>query len=134
MPLDRATITVASATMLPTYAIVNVAFGIVFILDPGKRLGLAPSLDFARAIVPLAVLGLLWLALAAVVAEAWRTGHRYRCMQALAINAAAWGLWGCVLEIAVFTQPNVTYLVGALPVAWAVANIASIRSLRHGEA
>lgn len=133
MPLDRNNITIASRVMLPAYAAANATFAAVFLLDPQRRLSLAPSLDIARNWMPIERWGLLWLAVAAVMAAALIVRHRALFVTALAINAGAWFAWGFLTGAAVFTQPNVTPLASVLPWFVAVASFASMLSLLAGE-
>lgn len=130
MPLDRDHVSPASRVMLPFYAALNLVFGVLFVLDPQHRLDKTPALNPAQGFMPLDSWGLLWLGLATTMTAALCTHVREWYVRALAINIAAWGVWAVVLEIAVFSQPNVSFLVGAIGVVVAVASYASLRSLR----
>jgi hypothetical protein len=77
--------------------------------------------------------GVLWLALAAVMAIALLRHRRSTFIAALSTNAAAWFLWGLLIGSAVFTQPNVTPLAGVQSWFIAVASTASMLSLLWGE-
>lgn len=133
MPLDRQHITIASAVMLPAYAILDALFGVVFISDPEHRLGLAPSLVAAREYLTLPLWGVMWIALTALMTFALIVKARWVFVVALALNIAAWALWAVVVELAVIDQANVSYLAGALPLFVAVASFASLLSLMSRE-
>lgn len=129
MTLDRASVTVASRVMLPTYAIVNAIFAAAFLSDVQGRLEVAPALDFARSWPPIEQWGLLWFALAAVMVMALLVHHRTTYVVALAINVAAWLMWGILTGASVLTQELVTPLAGVLPCFVAAASFASMMSL-----
>lgn len=131
MPLDRDHVTVASRIMLPTYAVVNAAFGYVFITDAAVES--APSLAMARAWLPMDVWGALWLVVAVAMLLSLLRHRRGTFIAALCLNAASWFAWGCLIETAAFTQPNVTLSAGVLPWGWAAANTASLFSLLRGD-
>lgn len=133
MPLDRAHVTVASRVMLPAYTALNGVFAAVFLTDPQLRLQKAPSLAYARGWLPISVWGLLWFTLAALMIVALVVRHRETFVTALAVNAAAWFVWGLVTAAAVVTQANVTPLAGVLPWFVATASFASMLSLLHQE-
>lgn len=132
MPLDRDHVTIASRVMLPAYVLADLLFGVAFVL-PGSRPLRAPALGPARDVLPLAVWGGIWLAVAVVMAAALLRRSRLMFTFALSTNAVAWFLWGCLLEAAVLSQPAVTYLACVLPWFVAVASIASMQSLLREE-
>ncbi len=133
MPLDRAHITATSAVMLPFYTLTDLVFGLVFIFDPQDRLALAPSMDAARAIMPLEVFGGMWLALAVVMVSAWFSRNRDSMLLALHTSGLLWFLWSGVSGASVFLNPAVTYLAGWFGLTLTVAHYASIRSLHARE-
>lgn len=134
MPLDRAHITKASALMLPFYIVTDAIYGVMFILDPGSRFGHAPSLAIARELLPLDVWGVMWLTLACFMVGAWGSRRRDAMIGALWVSLITWLLWGFTTAAAVFTQPLVTPLAGWPGLTLAVAQLASVRSLRTKEA
>ncbi len=129
MPLDRQNVTIASRVMLPAYALLNAAFAAAFLTDPQSRLGLTPSLDVARSFMPISAWGLMWFTIAALMVTALVVHHRGIFIGVLAANFAIWLAWGVLVEVAVSTQPNVSYLAGVLPWFVAVASFASMLSL-----
>lgn len=133
MPLDRANVTIASRVMLPSYAALNLAFAVAFLSDYQNRLSLAPSLDIARAWMPIERWGILWFTLTALMVMALVVRHRPAFVAALAINAGSWFAWGFLTTAAIFTQPNVSPLAGVLPWFVATASFASMLSLLAGE-
>ncbi len=133
MPLDRRNVTIASRVMLPAYALLNGAFAAAFITDPQSRLTLTPSLDIARAFMPLWAWGLVWFTLASFMVMALVVHHRGVFVGVLSANVAVWAIWGVLVEVAVTTQPNVSYLAGVLPWFVAAASFASMLSLLNRE-
>lgn len=129
MPLDRANVTIASRVMLAAYPVLNIIWGAAFLLDPQGRLGRAPSLQPARDAADLWLWGVMWLTLAALMAAAWFTRNRDRYIFALKVNRWVWFGWGFLIESAVFTQPDVSFLAGTMGWFVATACWASDRSL-----
>jgi hypothetical protein len=135
--VSKGPLTRASRIMLPTYPAVSMIFGMVWFFDPGQRLTLAPALSYARGLFPIWVWGAMWMILATVMYVAlWaRTQKSTRTlyMVALVINGMTWAAWGVVVEVAVFTEPNVSIAAGVLPFFVAVCCWASIQSLLWNE-
>jgi len=119
--------------MLPTYVILNLTFGLVFLFDPDDKLSRAPGLAYARDVLSIEVWGWLWLLLGVMmlVALLWPRAKRGAEL-GLATNVVAWTLWAVVVEKAADAR-NVSYLAGLLPLFVAVASFASMVSVLRNE-
>ena len=134
MPLTRTTVTAASRTMLPAYVVLSALVGVVYIVDPGNRLGRAPSITFQRDVMPLEVWGAVMVGLAALMVAAMLSQRRLLFAYALSCCALTWLIWGAAIARAIFLTDNTSYLAPVLPWFVTVACWASIRSLLAQEA
>lgn len=129
MPLDRAHISNASATMLPAYVVLCTVFGLGYVIDPQGRLGVAPSTTFQREVAPLDAWGGILLGLAALMVAALFTRRRLLFAYALCCGVLTWAVWGCVIAASIPITPNTSYLAPVPAWFFAVCCLASTRSL-----
>lgn len=128
MPLNRATITVASRIMLPTYVAFFGVLGLNYLVTPTDRLTASPSLAYANSVMPLPSWGGAFLGVSILMAGALTSGRRtlYR-----------FGLLFCALTMTVWTGVNIAavFATQASPAGWdwpllvVCACVATYRSL-----
>jgi hypothetical protein len=131
MPLDRASVTVASRVMLPAYVALATVYGLVYLFDPADRLRSSHALAYPRAVMggSMKPWGWLFLALALVLLVALRSHERQAYILGLCVCAAAWLGWACLSAISVRTDPAASLLSPIPSLFYFTASIASVRSL-----
>lgn len=100
MQLTRATVTVASRVMLPTYVALFAILGIAYILAPVGRLLESPALAYASDLIPLPGWGGVFLACAALMSAALCTRSRALYSYALWVGIVALSVWSVVFVLA----------------------------------
>lgn len=86
MPFDRASVTTASRTMLPSYPILALMFGFNYLTTETPHLtGSSPVLEITNRVMPLPVWGVLFLAVGAFQVVALIVGKRVVYEAALAL-------------------------------------------------
>lgn len=135
MPLTRQTVTAASRIMLPAYAVLSGAFGLVYTFDPLGRLDGVHALAAQRAVMngTMTPWGLLFVGLALLMLLAFRIRNRMMFAFALCCCAVTWFLWGVLYTVSIFIDPETSLLAPGLPLFVVTACIASTVSLLKGE-
>lgn len=107
MPLTRATVTVASRKMLPTYPIFALWLGLIYAVDPGTRLAGSPAFP----LLPIAVWGggfiFSGLVLGASLIGQFRDLYVY-ALAPLMVWCAVWTVmlaWAAVFDGGSFSAP-----------------------------
>lgn len=121
-----------SRIMLPGYILHALWFGlVVYIIDPQDRTDRSPGLEFARLLAPMWVWGLMFCALAVIVAVAWRSQRELLLRWALLAYGAVMTWWAFVYAAAVYLNPNASVGGPSWPLFVAAACAASERSIRN---
>jgi hypothetical protein len=126
--LTRATVTKASLIMLPVYPIFTGWLGLAYLLgDPARTA--TPTLLAIGDVLPIRAWGAAFLSFAVVLIVGYAMRSRDVTIFVLWMGFAAFGVWGIIFAVVVFTVPD-TSLVG--PAVWwfiAAAFAASARSV-----
>ena len=135
MPLTKATVTVASRIMLPTYVALTAVIGLVYLLDPCNRLDGIPALTAPRWVMggQMWPWGLLFLGLSVVMLAAFNTHRREWFIFALYGCAATFLMWAIMYGISIFLDPTTSLLAPVYPLFVVRACRASAQSLLRGE-
>lgn len=136
MPLTRATVTVASRIMLPTYVLLVVALGLIYLLDPLDNLRGVPALAFPRLVVggSMAPWGLIFLSIGAVMGSAFATHSRIWFCFGLCLCAVTFFLWAGMYVVSLVIDPDTSLTAPLYPLFVSTACAASTFSLLAREA
>jgi hypothetical protein len=133
MRLTRATVTAASRIMLPAYVVLNILVGVFYTLAPTDRLNRIDSLAFQRAVMPMHMWGLVFVALAVVMAGALLSHRRELMTFALFTCAVTWACWSAMYAASLHVNAGASPISPVLAGFVATACVASAVSLLHGE-
>lgn len=132
MPLDRAHVTAASRTMLPTYPLFAGGIGLNFVIRGNDLIQAGVFYEVASRIVPLRVWGILFLATALVMVLALARRHRLLYQLGLALLVGVLLVWSAVGLMAAIMEVG-SYSAILWPGFVITACVASFRSLNVGE-
>jgi uncharacterized membrane protein len=132
MPLNRATITVASRVMLPTYPILAAGVGLNYLIASDRLLDAGVFYQVADSIVPLEFWGAAFLLVAIVMVVALLTRSRLGYELSLALMAGAMLVWATVGLLAAIHNGG-SYTAALWPGFVIMACVASFMSLNERE-
>ena len=133
MPLTRATVTVASRIMLPTYAMFFAGVGLSLILTPGERLVQTPAFLYADRLISLTWWGIGYLVLAVVMLWAMAVHSRMAYRYALSAAFVWMASWAALSFAAALDGGQASFSAWTWPAFVAVACWATLASLAAGE-